>query len=126
LRPEQLQAIVNNMADRPFAQRNFLNTVRVMFNWAKIEGRIPSDPSADVTRDKLKTAGYVTWSETDITRFEAAHPIGTEARLAFALLLYSGQRRGDVVELGRKGVEFIDENGGGPGVRQRKRHQRKS
>ena len=28
--------------------------------------------------------------------------------------------------LKRAGVEFIDENGGGPGVRLRKRHQKKS
>jgi transcriptional regulator with XRE-family HTH domain len=28
--------------------------------------------------------------------------------------------------LRRAGVEFIDENGGGPGVRLRKRHQKKS
>jgi hypothetical protein len=28
--------------------------------------------------------------------------------------------------LNRAGIEFIDENGGGPGVRLRKRHQKKS
>jgi transcriptional regulator with XRE-family HTH domain len=28
--------------------------------------------------------------------------------------------------LRRAGIEFIDENGGGPGVRLRKRHQKKS
>jgi transcriptional regulator with XRE-family HTH domain len=31
-----------------------------------------------------------------------------------------------VIALKRAGVEFIDENGGGPGVRLRKRHQKKS
>jgi transcriptional regulator with XRE-family HTH domain len=31
-----------------------------------------------------------------------------------------------VSALKRAGVEFIDENGGGPGVRLRKRHQKKS
>jgi len=31
-----------------------------------------------------------------------------------------------VSALRRAGVEFIDENGGGPGVRLRKRHQKKS
>lgn len=30
------------------------------------------------------------------------HPIGTKARLALALLLYTGQRRGDVVQFGRQ------------------------
>jgi integrase len=33
-------------------------------------------------------------------RYEARHPIGTKARLAFDLLLYTGVRRSDVVRLG--------------------------
>ena len=45
------------------------------------------------------------------SRFEAKHPIGSKARLALALLLYTGQRRGDVVRLGRQhirnGVLFL-------------------
>jgi integrase len=105
LSSEHLQIIVNSKAATPFAQRNFLNTVRVMFQWAKSEGRIPDDPSAGVTREKVKTTGYRTWSETEIARFEAAHAIGSKARLAFALLLYTGQRRGDVVELGPRNVD---------------------
>jgi integrase len=76
-----------------------------MFKWAKAEGRIPDDPTLGVTREKVKTTGYRTWSEVEIERFEAAHPIGTKARLAFALLLYTGQRRGDVVRLGRQHVQ---------------------
>jgi len=104
LTPEHMQTIVNAKASTPFAQRNFLNTVRVMFQWAKKEGRIPDDPTLGVTREKVKTSGYPTWSEAEIERFEAAHPIGTKGRLAFALLLYTGQRRGDVVELGRQNI----------------------
>ena len=104
LSSEHLQVIVNGKASTPFAQRNFLNTVRVMFQWAKKEGRIPDDPTAGVTREKVKTMGYPTWSEAEIGRFEATHAIGTKARLAFALLLYTGQRRGDVVTLGRQHV----------------------
>jgi integrase len=67
-----------------------------------------------VKRNKAeKTTGYKTWSDADIERFEAKHPIGTKARLAFALLLYTGQRRGDVVKMGPqhiyKGVLTIDQ-----------------
>jgi len=40
----------------------------------------------------------------EIERFEAAHPIGTKARLAFALLLYTGQRRSDVVTMGPQDI----------------------
>jgi integrase len=98
---EHMQRIVNKKAATPFAQRNFLNTVRAMFKWAMKEGRIPDDPTLGVTREKAKTRGYLTWSEDHIARFEAKHAIGTRARLAFGLLLYTGQRRGDVVKMGR-------------------------
>jgi integrase len=101
---EHLQRIVNEKAGTPFAQRNFLNTLRAMFKWAAKEGRVPDDPTFGVTREKARTTGYKTWSEDYIARFEAAHPIGTKARLAFALLLYTGQRRSDVVKMGRQDI----------------------
>ncbi|MGA7387172.1 MAG: tyrosine-type recombinase/integrase [Pseudolabrys sp.] len=86
----------------PFAQRNFRNTLHAMFKWAAAEGRIPEDPTLGVARVKAKSAGYKTWAEDHIARFEAAHPIGSKAQLAFALLLYTGQRRSDVVKMGRQ------------------------
>ena len=110
---EHVQRMVNEKAERPFAQRNFLNTLRALFKWAAKEGRITDDPTLGVTREKVKTTGYKTWSEDHISRFEAAHPIGSKARLAFALLLYTGQRRSDVVKMGRQhvhnGVLTIDQ-----------------
>src|SRR6185295_19001843 len=45
-----------------------------------------------------------TWDESEIAQFETAHPIGSKARLAMALLLYTGQRRGDVVRMGRQHI----------------------
>jgi hypothetical protein len=91
---ERLQRIVNGKVSTPFAQRNLLNTPRAMFKWALKEGRIPDDPALGVTREKVKTTGYKTFSVDHIARFEATHTIGTKGRLAFALLLYTGQRRG--------------------------------
>jgi integrase len=101
---QHMQRIVNKKATAPFAQRNFLATLRAMFQWAVKEGRVPDDPTLGVTREKVKTSGYKTWSEEYISRFESAHRIGTRARLAFALLLYTGQRRSDVVKMGRQHV----------------------
>jgi integrase len=110
---EHLQKIVNEKTATPFAQRNFLNTLRAMFRWALSEGSVPDDPTLGVKRLKAKTTGYKTWSEAEIERFEQKYTIGTKARLAFALLLYTGQRRGDIVKLGRqhvhKGVLTIDQ-----------------
>ena len=101
---EHMQRITNEKASRPQSQRNFLNTLRAMFTWAAKEGRVPDNPTLGVTREKIKTTGYKTWTEADIERFEAAYPIGTKARLAFALILYTGVRRSDVVKIGRQHV----------------------
>jgi integrase len=42
------------------------------------------------------------WNESDIAQFEEHWPIGSRERFAFTLLLYTGQRRGDVIRLGRQ------------------------
>lgn len=47
------------------------------------------------------TGGIHTWTLEEVAQFEARHPIGTKARLALALALYTGQRRGDLHRLGR-------------------------
>jgi integrase len=75
-----------------------------MFKWAMREGRIPDDPTLGVTREKVSSTGYQTCGEPEIARYEATHAIGSKARLAFALLLYSGQRRSDVVRLGKSNI----------------------
>jgi integrase len=111
---EHMQRIVNAKAATPFAQRNLLNTLRAMFRWAVSEGTVPDDPTLGVTRQKVRTTGYKTWSEAAIERFEVAHPVGSKARLAFGLLLYTGQRRGDVVKMGghqvHDGILTIDQS----------------
>jgi integrase len=111
---EHVQRIVNEKSATPSSQRNFHNTLRNVFKWAAKEGRLPDDPTLGVTREKIKTTGYKTWTEEHIARFEAKHPIGSKARLAFALLLYTGQRRSDVVTMGLQhvndGVLTIDQS----------------
>jgi integrase len=52
----------------------------------------------------VKTTGYKTWDEARIERFESFYPVGTKERLAFALLLYTGQRRSDVVRLAQQDI----------------------
>ena len=101
---EHVQRIVNEKASTPFAQRNFLNTLRAMFKWAMAEGRIPDDPTLGVTRQKVKSTGYKTWSEDHISSLEAKYTIGTKERLAVALILYTGLRRSDVVKIGRQHI----------------------
>jgi hypothetical protein len=53
---------------------------------------------------KGKPGGFHSWTREEVEQFEARHLIGTKARLAMALLLYTGQRRSDVVLFGRQHV----------------------
>jgi integrase len=73
------------------------------------------DPTHGIRGAKIKTDGYRTWTEADIEAFEAQHPVGSRARLALALLLYTAQRRSDVVRMGRQHVRH-----GALSVRQQK------
>jgi len=58
--------------------------------------------SRDVAQHKHKVVGFQTWSEAQIAQFRAHHKTGTVPRLALELLLNTGQRRGDVVLMGRQ------------------------
>jgi integrase len=55
-------------------------------------------------RIKNRSDGFHTWDEGEIAAFEKHHPIGSKARLALALLLYTAQRRSDVVRMGRQHI----------------------
>jgi integrase len=60
------------------------------------------DPFAGVKRYRLGT--HHTWTDAEIAQFERRWPLGTRERLAFALLLYTGQRGGDVARMVRSDI----------------------
>jgi integrase len=94
--------------EAPYARKNTLKALRSLTEVCRQACLIETGPTAGVRVKVKATAGYATWSEDDIARFEARHPIGTKERLAFALLLYTGQRRGDVSRMGRQHVRVRD------------------
>lgn len=64
-----------------------------------------------------RSTGYHSWTEEEIDRYRARHKLGDKARLALELLLWTGQRRSDVVHLGpsdiRNSAVFIRQKKGG-------------
>jgi integrase len=46
-----------------------------------------------------RSKGYHTWTEAEIAQYRAKHKLGTNARLAMELMLWTGQRRGDAIRL---------------------------
>ena len=83
-----------------------VKALRQVFAWAmaeEIDG-VEHNPAKDVTYLKGRPGGHHSWTVTEVEQFEACHAIGTKARLAMALLLYTGQRRSDVILFGRQHV----------------------
>lgn len=95
---------VDARSKTPFLANNFLNALRGLFGWALGAGLVDADPTQGVRVKRPKTAGFPVWTEDDMRRFETRWPIGTRERLAFAILIYTGLRRGDVARLGRQHI----------------------
>jgi integrase len=100
LRAHHLAAILDGMKDRPEAANNLLKRLKGLYRFALKRGLVKVDPTIGVDRLKSRGSGFRPWTEEDIHRFEAKWPEGSRARLALRLLLYTGQRRSDVVRMG--------------------------
>src|SRR5262245_12541050 len=104
-----VRVLRDRKAEAPEAANVRVKTVRVIFSWAldpenEIEG-VSENSARDVKFFKPKRpGGHHSWTVEEVAQYEARHPIGTTARLAVALLLYTGQRRSDVVQFGRQHV----------------------
>jgi integrase len=89
-------------AEKPGAANNRLKYLSAMFGWAVNRGVLRSNPARDVKPVRYSSSGFHSWTPAEVLQFEARHPIGSKARLALALLLFTGPRRGDVVTFGRQ------------------------
>jgi integrase len=97
-----VQNLIDAKRSTPGAARNLLSALAVLMAYAVENGLREDNPTVGVKRPRLRTEGFAPWSEEDIAAFESQHPIGTQARLAFSLLLYTAQRRGDIIRMGRQ------------------------
>jgi integrase len=104
LERRHIERMIARKAPTPAAANNLLRMLRMLMQFAIAEGMRRDDPTIGVRGAKVRTDGFHSWSEDEIAAFEAKHPIGTRARLALALLLYSAQRRSDVIRMGRQHV----------------------
>lgn len=86
--------ILRAYADRPGAYLDTLKKLRILIRHAMKLRWISTDPTQGI--DRPKNGEVRSWTDGEILQFEARWPIGTKQRLAFGLMLYTGQRRSDV------------------------------
>ena len=103
-RPKHIRRFIARKADTPAAANHWLRMFRLAFEFAVKDGRVETNPTIGVQRLREKAEGAKSWDEAEIAAFEARWERGSLQRLAFSLLLYTGQRRSDVVRMGWKDV----------------------
>lgn len=97
--------LMARMADTPSAANNLKKRLGQLFKFAIVLGWRTDNPALPVRSLRVRTGGFATWQEEQIAQFEAHHPVGTVARLAFDLALHTAQRRSDVLVMGPQHVE---------------------
>lgn len=104
LEPRHVRDMRDERADRPEAANAVVKALRQVFAWAVEAGQAGRNPARDVPYIRTGSPGFHTWTIEEVRQYEATHPVGTKARLAMALLLYTMARRSDVVTLGRQHI----------------------
>jgi integrase len=100
LRAKDLRVLRDRKADLPGAADNRVRALRRVFKWGLSNEHVRSNPARDVEYVAKDSEGWHSWTPEELNQFEARHPVGTKARLALALLMYTAARRSDVVKLG--------------------------
>jgi integrase len=104
LQREHIVKLMAARAERPDSANGLRKVLRAMMKHAVEVGLRSDDPTRDVRAIRVKSGGFHSWTDDEILQFEARHALGSRPRLALALLLYTGQRRSDVVRMGRQHV----------------------
>lgn len=102
-----IKVLRDRKSEFPEAANGRVKAIRQVYRWALDEDDIPVDRNiaADVSYIRTASEGFHSWTPAEVERFEEFYPVGTVARLAFSLLLYTGVRRSDVVLFGKQHVQ---------------------
>lgn len=100
---EAAEKIINQIgAEKPGMANLTRAVMRRLFQFALKTKRRKDNPMIGV--EAFKVGEHHTWTDAELRQFEDKWRLGTRQRLAYALLLYTGQRVGDVVKMRRADV----------------------
>jgi len=103
LQPNKARLIVQAVgASRPGMANLTASVLKRLMAFAIKIGLRNDNPLIGV--DRYRLGSHHTWTDAEIATFENHWRLGTRERLAFALLLYTGQRVGDIANLKRSDV----------------------
>lgn len=108
LTAEKAEELIANIgAVKPGLANLTRSVMSAVFKYAvKIKLRTDNPFSIDVI-EPYKLGTHHTWTDDDLEAYRKRWPLGTRERLAFVVLLYTGQRVSDAVKLKRSDVMAV-------------------
>jgi integrase len=105
LHVEHVDHILSAARSTPSAANKLRKLLRRLMSYG-VKLRMRRDNPVDLTKGfSEKTDGYHSWTDDELEAFERRHPIGTKAHTAYAIMLYTGQRRSDACVFGAGHVD---------------------
>jgi integrase len=96
----QAAKVIADIGETKPAMANLTKRVlQAVYKYGVKNGWVDANPIIGI--DAFKGGTHHTWTEGELQTFEKRWPVGTRQRLAYALLLYSTQRVGDVAKMHR-------------------------
>lgn len=128
IEPIHIEQIRDEKMDLPAAADGRVKALRQLFKWAVKVKRLRTNPAAEVEYVGSDGDGHHTWTVKEVRKYWDRHPVGTMARLAIDLMLFTGVRRSDAVRVGppmnRDGwLHFTEWKGSRTRVKQRGRSE---
>src|SRR6056297_3478060 len=104
LLPKHVRIRRDEMLERPEAANGMVKALRQLFKFAMRYDLHDSNPASDIEYFAGNADGFHSWTLDEIEKYEKTHTVGTTARLALTLDLYTGQRRAALVQFGKQHV----------------------
>lgn len=105
IKKSDVQSAIDDRVKTPFAANNFLSALSCLFKWAVENDHLTISPADGVRPIRVKSEGFHTWTIDEVENYRSVHKVGTRARLAIDLLLFTGLRRSDIIVAGRQHVK---------------------
>lgn len=99
LRRRHIRKMRDARGETPGAANNVLRLLKIVLYFAVDEELLEVNPAARVK--ELEGGEYRSWTDAELAQFEARWRPGTMQRRAFAIALYTGQRKSDQVAMTR-------------------------
>ncbi len=98
---EAIEVLRDRKIDVPGSANERLKAIRQVFKFG-VKKKWSGNPARDVEYFKTGSTGWHAWTIDEVAQYQERHPIGTKARLALDLIMFTGVRKSDAIRMGRQ------------------------